>query len=319
MHLYLPIVLCSWDPCPLLRTLCLLLIHDTALLHHPSPAGPKPEVLEGLASMYQLLVAAEYKDAKTRARFLGNLLKPFGAACSLADAAAAAAEDCHKLAFLVNVAAALPFRRADEPLLLIHAINGHVSRQAQEVLDCLRRQLSAQGLRAKMGLEEDADDDADQAAAAAAGGDVQAEDQAAGAEAAPAACQKQQQQQRLSPPFPQALLAPLKASLCLSMLLVLKQYLMAAYGLSDERVAGFELKGAKYQGEAKALVSRAKSVPEFSLGVVNLRALGDATGDLLCEAFKTFRGLLDNDAANYRWAGTCLCACVLVCMCECRV
>jgi hypothetical protein len=250
--------------------------------------------------MYQLLVAAEYKAAKTRARFLGNLLKPFGPACSLADAEEAARGDCHKLAFLVNVAAALPFRRADEPLLLIHAVNGHVSRQAQEVLDCLRRQLYARGLRAKMGLEDDADDDADaapaagdQQAAAAAGADQQA----AGAEAAAA----QQQLRRLSPPFPLELLAPLKASLCLSMLLVLKQYLMAAYSLSDERVAGFELKGSKYQGEAKALVSRDKRVPEFSLGVVNLRALGDATGELLCEAFKTFKGLLDNDAANYRW------------------
>jgi cohesin loading factor subunit SCC2 len=255
--------------------------------------------------MYQLLVAAEYKEAKTRARFLGNLLKPFGPACSLADAEAAAREDCHKLAFLVNVAAALPFRRADEPLLLIHAVNSHVSRQAQEVLDCLRRQLSARGLRAKMGLEDDADDEADVAAAggvrpaaAAAEGEQQAA--AAGAEANGAAGQAQQQQQRLKPPFPVELLAPLKASLCLSMLLVLKQYLMAAYSLSDERVAGFELKGAKFQGEAKALVSRDKRVPEFSLGVVNLRALGDATGDLLCEAFKTYRGLLDNDAANYR-------------------
>jgi cohesin loading factor subunit SCC2 len=258
--------------------------------------------------MYHLLVAAEYKEAKTRARFLGNLLKPFGPACSLADAESAAREDCHKLAFLVNVAAALPFKRADEPLLLIHAVNGHVSRQAQEVLDCLRRQLSACGLRAKMGLEDDADDEADIAAAggvrpaaAAAEGDQQAA-AAGAAEANGAAWQAQQQQQRrLKPPFPVELLAPLKASLCLSMLLVLKQYLMAAYSLSDERVAGFELKGAKFQGEAKALVTRDKRVPEFSLGVVNLRALGDATGDLLCEAFKTYRGLLDNDAANYRW------------------
>lgn len=248
--------------------------------------------------MYQLLVAAEYKDAKSRARFLSNLLKPFAPACSLADAEAAAREDCHKLAFLVNVAAALPFRRADEPLLLIHAVNGHVSRQAQEVLDCLRRQLSARGLRAKMGLEDDADDDAD-AATAAAGGDAQAVAAAGDEQAAVAAAQKQQR--RLQPPFPVELLAPLKASLCLSMLLVLKQYLMAAYSLSDERVAGFELKGAKYQGEAKALASRDKRLPEFSLGVVNLRALGDATGELLVEAFKTFRGLLDNDAANYRW------------------
>ncbi|WIA08603.1 hypothetical protein OEZ85_008032 [Tetradesmus obliquus] len=264
----------------------------------PLPRSPRPEVLEGLASMYQLLVAAEYKDAKTRARFLSNLLKPFAPACSLADAEAAAREDCHKLAFLVNVAAALPLRRADEPLLLIHAVNGHVSRQAQEVLDCLRRQLSARGLRAKMGLEDDADDDAD-AATAAAGGDTQAAAAAAGDEQAAAAA-AQKQQRRLQPPFPVELLAPLKASLCLSMLLVLKQYLMAAYSLSDERVAGFELKGAKYQGEAKALASRDKRLPEFSLGVVNLRALGDATGELLVEAFKTFRGLLDNDAANYR-------------------
>lgn len=264
--------------------------------------GPRSEVLESLSSMYQQVVYPA-PDARYRG-FLTNLLKPFAAACSLADAEAASREDTHKLAFLVYVAAALPFRHADEPLLLLHCINSHVSRQAQDVLDCLRRQLLVRGMRARMGLEDDvdaADDDAGVLAAAAG-------DAAGHQHSQPAGSAQQQQQQKngqlglqpLALPLPVELLAPLKASLGLSMLLVLKQYLMAAYSLPDERVAAFELKGERYRNEVKALVSRDKRMADFGLGVVNLRALDDATGELLCEQFKTFRGLLDNDAANYK-------------------
>jgi cohesin loading factor subunit SCC2 len=288
--------------------------------------------------------------APSRGRFLAALLRPFEGACNLAAGQAAAArEDVGRLAFLAYVAASLPYRRGDEPLVLLHSINGLVSRLAQEARDSLRRALLRLGLREQMGLEEedeeeeeaDAEADAPAAAAAAVGAEGAAADAAAAAAidsssrgeraaaapdlsaeapAMPPPPQQQQQQQAgrrqrqqqigaaheaqlslpLALPLPQWVVAPLKASLGLSMLLVLKQYLMAAYGLSDERVAAYELKGERARAEAKALVSRSRKLADFSLALINPQAVHDASGELLAAAFRTFEGLLDNDAANYR-------------------
>lgn len=101
-------------------------------------------------------------------------------------------------------------------------------------------------------------------------------------------------------PLPLWVAAPVKASLGLSMLLVLKQYITAAYGLVDERVAQYEFKGERARAEAKAMVSKSKKTGEFNLSVINLRAVQDGTGELLAEQYKIFAALLDNDAANYR-------------------
>jgi hypothetical protein len=60
-----------------------------------------------------------------------------------------------------------------------------------------------------------------------------------------------------------------KASLAVAMLLVLKQFLMVAYHLTPERVAGFELRGEKKRAEEKAMVSRAPL--EFTLDPLKLR------------------------------------------------
>lgn len=263
-----------------------------------------------------------------RQRFLTALLKPFDGACNItASQTAAAREDPSRLAFCAYVAANLPFKRADEPLVLLHVINSHVSRLAQEVRDVLRRALLRLGLREAMGLEEEEDDEeaeepvgapaagtpsqqqAQETATAAAGGGSATEQQ--GDNMHPPRPQhgshnhhQQQPQQQVSLPLalplPQWLAAPLKASLGLSMLLVLKQYLMAAYSLSDERVAQYELKGEKARAEAKAVASRSKRTGDFSLGIVNLRSVQDGTGELLAGQYKTFAGLLDTDAANYR-------------------
>jgi hypothetical protein len=51
------------------------------------------------------------------------LLKPFEDAATLANPKAAAASDVQQLAFCAALAAALPFRRADEPLTVVHATN----------------------------------------------------------------------------------------------------------------------------------------------------------------------------------------------------
>lgn len=265
-------------------------------------AGPGPGVLEGLAAMYQHIVAPA---PSSRSKFLLNLLKPFATACSLAEPAAAAREDAHKLAFIAFVAASLPFKKADEPLVLVHSINSHISRQAQGALDILTGQLIKLGLAHRLGLEEH-DQELETAAvngADAAGTEQQQEDQ----QQQQQPCQDRALQQNglngmqpLQLPLKQELLAALKASLALSMLLVLKQYLMAAYSLIDERVAAFKLKGEKYRAEQKALVGKAKQVGDFSLQRIDLKSQADATGDLLVEQYKVFKGLLECDAANYK-------------------
>lgn len=259
---------------------------------HAPLTGPGPGVLEGLTAMYQQILAPV---PSSRSKFLLNLLKPFAAACNLADSAAAAREDVHKLAFIAFVAAALPFKKADEPLVLIYSINSLISRQAQEALNCLKHQLMKQGLGHRLGLE------ADEELEAVAAANDQAD--AAGTEQQP---DKQRQRngnnsvQQLQSPLPQGLLAPLKASLALCMLLALKQYLMAAYSLVDDRVAAFALKGEKYRAEQKALVSKSRQVGDFSLQRIDLKSQADATGDLLVEQYKVFKGLLECDASNYK-------------------
>jgi cohesin loading factor subunit SCC2 len=259
----------------------------------------------------------------TRQRFLSALLKPFDSACNIAASQSAAArEDPARLAFCAYVAANLPFKRADEPLVLLHVINSHVSRLAQEVRDVLRRALLRLGLREAMGLDEEEEEEQQTAAPAAATPAQQQHAQdaaAAGAAATANGGPAEQQGDSMPPPqphhshhhqhqvslplklaLPQWLAAPLKASLGLSMLLVLKQYLMAAYSLSDERVAQYEMKGEKARAEAKAMASKSKKMAEFGLNVIDLRAVQDGTGELLAKQYVTFAGLLDNDAANYR-------------------
>jgi cohesin loading factor subunit SCC2 len=254
----------------------------------------------------------------TRLRFLSALLKPFDAACNIsASQSAAAREDPARLAFCAYVAANLPFKRADEPLVLLHVINSHVSRLAQEVRDVLRRALLRLGLREAMRLDEDDDEEEQQPAATAAATPSQQHAQNVAADAANSVPAEQgdsmllpqppprhhpqhQVSLPLKLPLPQWLAAPVKASLGLSMLLVLKQYLMAAYSLSDERVAQYEMKGEKARAEAKAMASKSKKMADFGLNVIDLRAVQDGTGELLAKQYMTYAGLLDNDAANYR-------------------
>jgi cohesin loading factor subunit SCC2 len=272
------------------------------------PTGPSADVLEGLSAMYSDIVQS---TQGVRQRFLTALLKPFDASCNLAASQSAAArEDPSRLAFCAYLAANLPFKKADEPLVLLHVINGYVSRLAQEVRDQLRRALLRVGLQQAMGLEDDEEEDnpapaQQQHQEAPAAGGVSGTPATAASEQQNGSAPQQQQAHHtvalpLPLPLPQWLAAPLKASIGLSMLLVLKQYLMAAYALSDERVAQYELKGEKARAEAKVVVGRSKKLEAFGLNVVNLRAVLDGTGDLWAAQYKTFAGLLDNDAANYK-------------------
>lgn len=237
-----------------------------------------------------------------RQRFLTALLKPFDASCNIAASKSAAArEDPARLAFCAYVAANLPFKKADEPLVLLHVINGYVSRLAQEVRDQLQRALLRVGLQEAMGLDDEEEEE-EAGAAAKQGQQAEGQEQQDQPRQQHTGPRKQQQQVALplALPLPQWLAAPLKASLGLSMLLVLKQYLMAAYSLSDERVAQYELKGERARAEGKAMVSRSRRLDAFGLSVVNLRSVLDGTGELWAAQYKTFAGLLDNDAANYK-------------------
>jgi hypothetical protein len=278
-------------------------LHSTAL--HAPPDLAAPHVLEGLAALYASAIAA---TPAARGRFLSALLKPFGAACNLVDLAASSREDAQRLAFCAHVAAALPLRRGDEPLTLVHGINAAVSRQAQEALNCLRGALRAAGLSGHAALEADNDEDDNAPPADAQGSGAPAPEQQQQQHRHQPELQQQPEQQQpslpLPLPLPTALAGPLKACLALSMLLVLKQYLSAAYGLSDERVAAFELKGERCRTEAKTPVAKDRRVPPFALDVVCMRAERDATGALLVDACTTFASLLDSDAANYRCASS---------------
>jgi cohesin loading factor subunit SCC2 len=228
-------------------------------------------------------------DNKLRPKFLHSLFKPFEDACSLAVGSRAAASDPHLLAFCAHLAAGVPCKRGDEPLTMLHCINSIVSRLGYVGLDKLKVLLIGMGLQQDMGLDLEEVEDAgrlpvpkgphpagssvnnSQHAAAGVGVESGLDMQAATAAAGVGASSngKVLGPQSRDMQHTEEFKAVVKASLALSMLLVLKQYLMAAYGLSDDRVAQFELKGEKKRAEERAMVS--KRGFEFTLDALNLR------------------------------------------------
>ena len=52
--------------------------------------------------------------------------------------------DGRLLAMCAHLAAQLPYRRGDEPLLLVHHVNAAVSRRGEDVLSSLKASLAAQ-------------------------------------------------------------------------------------------------------------------------------------------------------------------------------
>ncbi|KAK9845361.1 hypothetical protein WJX81_004388 [Elliptochloris bilobata] len=102
-------------------------------------AGAPPSAISGLAAMYGELLQPV---RALRCAFLADLLRPFDTASNLNGSGAAAA-DLPLLALCAALAAALPMRRADEPLLLLHAANSLVARRGAEVLASLKAALAA--------------------------------------------------------------------------------------------------------------------------------------------------------------------------------
>lgn len=175
-----------------------------------------PVALRGLCAVY---AAAVQPQRSLKLDFLRALLRRFRGAASI-DAACAADADLALLAFLASVAAYLPYRRGDEPCTLVQEVNALVSTRGESVLLDLRCSLEAA-----------------EAAAGVGSGDGGGEGPAPAAAAAEV--------------VPPALAAQVKASLALSMLLVLKDYLKAAYGLTSERIAAFGSTGEKRKTEER--------------------------------------------------------------------
>lgn len=262
----------------------------------PTPV-PDPHLIQGLSTMYSDVVQ---QDNKMRHKVLSSLLKVFEDASNIASRAAADA-DPYLLSAVAHLVGALTFKRGEEPLMLLHSINLIVGRSGPLLQDKLRSCLVRCGLHGQLQLDvEELEDAAAGATAAAGAGQGAAANGAAHGSANsshlvnhPSPDQLQPGATReggMTPTTPAAVAAaagangfcgppagPLqgealvvvKASLAVAMLLVLKQFLMVAYHLTPERVAGFELRGEKKRAEEKAMVSRAPL--EFTLDPLKLR------------------------------------------------
>jgi len=124
----------------------------------------------------------------------------------------------------VVAAAALPMRRADEPLTLVRAADDILARRGEPALATLRRALVKGG----RGLPD--------GEAALSDGDGEEEE----GEGAP------------PPPPPRAEAA---SALAVALLATLRGYLVAAYGLTPDRVAGFAASGERRKAEERAHAS----------------------------------------------------------------
>lgn len=230
-------------------------IEHLSVLH----AEPSPYVLNSLANMYTTIIQP---NPKLRPKILKTLLTPLHKASSLADPDCASA-DVQQLSFCVHFAAALPCKRADEPLMLIHCINSIISRVGHEVLDRQRAALIQAGYGQKLGLtaDEEAEEAAGRPISQPADARAASDQNNAGDEDVCDDADVSTSMNGANGVHKEALSAThdlvtiTKASLALSMLLVLKQYLMAAYWLADDRVACFELKGDKKRQEVSDLCS----------------------------------------------------------------
>eukprot|EP00887_Chlorella_sp_A99_P005943 scaffold29.g5943.t1 len=229
----------------------------------PQRAGAvPPAALRGLGALYAQVVQPQ---RALKLEFLKALLRRFRAAASLAAAGAAEA-DLPLLAFCATVAAGLPYRRGDEPCTLVQEINAVIATQGENVLLELRRSLEA----------------ASSPAAAGAGvcGGATATVAALAASSAAAALEAQ-----------------CKASLALSMLLVLKDYLKKAYGLTAERIAAFGGAGEKRKAEERQVVAPAQA--PLYLSKLDLEAPSDR--DRTRAQYRVFKTLMkqDADSADY--------------------
>ena len=137
------------------------------------------------------------------------------------------------LAATIVAAAGLPFRRGDEPLLLVTAADAALARRGEPALASLRRALRAGGRALPAGVDVGADDDDADDASDGGGGPP---DAAASAAAA-------------APPRGET-----ASALSVAMLATLRAHLADAYGLTPDRVAEYASSADRRKVEERASV-----------------------------------------------------------------
>ncbi|KAK9829724.1 hypothetical protein WJX72_007528 [[Myrmecia] bisecta] len=234
---------------------------------HPGQAplsGPPEDVVRGMGLFYSQLVQPQ---RAVRTDFLQKLLKWFDSASNLHLASGAATADLPALAFCAHVAAALPMKRSDEPYTLVHAINAVVSRRGEDVLAALKKSL--------VGEVDQLHNNA-------------------------AVCDDNVEHGSALPPqgaSSSSVRAECKASLAVSMLLMLKQYLKDAYSMTNERIAAFNPSLADKRKQEERIVVAKQASAVLMLHKLRLGAPEDPV--LIKEQYQVFKHLMKADAADY--------------------
>jgi cohesin loading factor subunit SCC2 len=143
-----------------------------------------------------------------------------------------------------QVVAALPFRKADEPLATIVHANSIIAKRGDAVLSAFKAALQHTAAPGAAAAANAGVVDAATASSPAAGG------QAAALDSGAAACTVSAD-----------LASACNASLAVSMLLLLKSYLLAAYGLASERVALFATGSAERRKQVGNVVQSEPFLP----------------------------------------------------------
>ena len=94
--------------------------------------GAPPQALAGLSAVFSAVVQPKFQ---LKAEFLRGLLKRLRTGSCLATAGAAEA-DLHLLAFIAAVVAGLPYRRGDEPCMVVQ-VRGRGGRRAPACSVCM--------------------------------------------------------------------------------------------------------------------------------------------------------------------------------------
>ncbi|PSC68988.1 nipped-B B isoform X2 [Micractinium conductrix] len=215
--------------------------------------GAPPQALAGLSAVYAALIQPKFQ---LKVDFLRGLLKRLRAGADLVAASGGAAgSELRLLDFCAAVVAALPYKRGDEPCMVVQEINGIVCRSGEGVKEEFKRSLFG-------------------AISPGAPGAVPGSNGAASA----------------------AVMALCKASLALSMLLLLKEYIKTAYSINSERIEAFAKTGEKRKAEEKLPVAPLAGVPTH-LDKLQLGAHRDP--EQMRAQYKVFKQLMARDSADY--------------------
>ena len=209
--------------------------------------GLQAEVLQGLCGVYSNVVQP---SASSRHAFLAALLRPLDRAADLHSRDAVLAADLHQLRFVVQLLFALPLKRGDEGMRVLEPAHAMLYTRGEATLDALRAALTEAGQQAEKDAAEK----------------VAVEKNVPGPvlKVCIDTCCKSLQctVHHVSSRCVSlnAAQAAVRASLVLTMLLMLKASLCRAYGLTAERVAAYAAGGDACKQEERSLLSKAADV-----------------------------------------------------------